>query len=206
MDKERSLRLAVFIAVALIHGLIIFFWAFKVRSDSMSEPENARVMKVTDLAEMLPPPELPPPPPPPPPPRTPPRENRVSTSIAETMIETETPPPEPAESPPASFGDEYLPMHKISTRPGFNQEEIAAAIEYPAIARRSGIEGRVILELFVDRTGIVQQVRVVQENPPGRGFGEAAIKAFSGRRLSPARANGEAVSCRFRWPVTFKLN
>jgi protein TonB len=63
----------------------------------------------------------------------------------------------------------------------------------------------VILELFIDRTGRVQQVLILQETPPDRGFGEAAVKAFTGIRCAPAQANGEPVSCRYRYPVRFVL-
>jgi protein TonB len=76
---------------------------------------------------------------------------------------------------------------------------------YPPIALRSGIEGRVILELFIDRTGQVQRITILQETPPGRGFGEAAVRAFEGQRCSPAEANGLPVSVRYRYPVSFRI-
>jgi protein TonB len=102
-------------------------------------------------------------------------------------------------------GDDYLPMHLVSEPAKFDEREIAAALVYPPIALRSGIEGRVILDLFIDRNGVVQQVRILQENPPDRGFGEAAIKAFLGRKGTPAMANGSAVSMRYRYPLTFRI-
>jgi protein TonB len=207
--NEKTLRLLLFTAVAGLHILLIFFLAFNVKAASQQPQENARVMKVTDIAE-LPPPPLPPPPPPPP--RTPaPRETQVTESIAETMIETDAPPPPIAAAPiidtPSQVrpSEEYLPAHKVSQTPKFDEKELAAAVVYPEIAKRSGIEGRVILELFVDRNGLVQRISIVQETPPGRGFGEAAVKAFTGRRAAPAQANGEAVSIRYRYPVTFRL-
>jgi hypothetical protein len=70
---------------------------------------------------------------------------------------------------------------------------------------RSGIEGRGILELFVDRTGIIQNITILLEEPAGSGFGEAAIRAFLGKKGIPATANGEAVSCRYRYPVVFRI-
>lgn len=99
----------------------------------------------------------------------------------------------------------YLPMHMVSDPPKFDEREIAASLVYPPIALRSGIEGRVILELFVDRNGEVQQIRILQENPKERGFGEAAIKAFTGKKGVPAYADGEPVSSRYRYPVSFRI-
>jgi protein TonB len=99
----------------------------------------------------------------------------------------------------------YLPMHLISVRPVFIEDDIMADLIYPPIALRSGIEGRVILDLSIDRTGVVRKVVILLEEPEGRGFGEAAVKVFMGRRGEPAMANGEAVACHFRYPLKFQL-
>ncbi|MDR1251601.1 MAG: TonB family protein [Treponema sp.] len=213
MAHEKKLRLLLFAAVAGLHVLLLLFFAFNVRAAAQAAPEDARIMKLTDLAEEIPPP--PPLPPPPPPPPSPPasEELPVVESIAENMIATETPPEQTVIAPltavtpvPVNPSEEYLPIHRVSEAPKFDENEIAAAVVYPEIARRSGIEGRVILELFVDRSGQVRQIRILQETPPNRGFGEAAINAFTGRRGIPAQANGEPVATRYRYPVTFRLN
>ena len=192
MLNEKRLRLAVLAAVAVVHIVLLLFFAVNVRAVSQGGMENARIMKVTDLEEMPPPPdELP-----------------VVESIAETMIETDTEPLQTVVAPGTLnvlSWDDYLPIHRVSNPPQFDEREIAAALVYPSIALRSSIEGRVILELFVDKNGWVQQVRILQENPKDRGFGEAAIRAFTGRRGVPAMANGEAVSARYRYPVSFRI-
>jgi len=193
--SHRRLRLLLFLAVAAIHILLLFLIAFNVKTASQEVEENARVMKLTDLAEAPPPPE----------------ELPQVEAIAETMIETDTEPLQSVvaagslSSNAAPSWDDYLPIHKVSEPPRFDEKEITAALIYPPIALRSAIEGRVILELFVDRTGLVQRITILQENPKDRGFGEAAVKAFTGRRCTPARANGEAVSARYRYPVSFKI-
>jgi protein TonB len=196
MINERALRLALFIGVAALHGILIFFLAFNINAVSQGAPEMARVMKVTDITEEIPPP----------PPEDEPPVPEVE-AIAENMIETDVVPEQNIVSAGSitRTSDDYLPVHLVSERPYFDVKEITSATIYPPIAQRSGIEGRVMLELFVDRNGLVQRITVLQENPPGRGFAEAAVKAFQGRRGLPARANGEAVSCHFRWPVNFIL-
>jgi protein TonB len=78
-------------------------------------------------------------------------------------------------------------------------------VVYPPIALRSGIEGMVYLELFVDRDGQVRRATVLKETPEGRGFGEAAVKAFENRKGIPASANGEQVAVRFRYQLRFKI-
>jgi len=192
--NEKLLRLIIFIITAALHLLVIFFLVFDTGTVVQEIPENARVMKLTDIAEL--------PPPPPDEPEIPQVEE-----IAEVMIETDTPPVQnvvPAGTITVAFED-YLQMFQVSTRPIFDEEALTSALVYPPIALRSGIEGRVVLELFVDRAGFVQKITVLREDPEGKGFGEAAVRAFTGRKGTPAYANDEAVSCRYRYPVVFRI-
>jgi periplasmic protein TonB len=107
--------------------------------------------------------------------------------------------------PDASISwDDYLPIHKISEPPQFNEREINADLIYPSAALRAGIDGRVVLEIFIDRKGYIQQILIIQENPQDMGFGEAAVKAFLGKIAVPGMANGKAVATRYRYPVLFR--
>jgi len=193
--NEKLLRLIIFIIVAALHLVVIFFLVFDTGAVIQDIPENARVMKLTDIAEL--------PPPPPDEPEIPQVEE-----IAEVMIETDIPPVQnvvPAGTIINVSFEDYLQMHQVSKRPIFDEESLTSALIYPPIALRSGIEGRVVLELFVDRAGFVQKITILREEPEGKGFGEAAVKAFTGRKGTPAFANEEAVSCRYRYPVVFRI-
>ncbi|MDR0758582.1 MAG: energy transducer TonB [Treponema sp.] len=214
MRKTNLARIALFLAVAAAHLLLVLFFAITVDAVIMTPEQPVSVMKLTDFEEEIP---LPPPPPPPPPPQPAP-ENAVET-IAETMIETEEAPDDQVLADPGTLivsqappvraeepaAEDYLPMHKISVPPVFSEREIIASLAYPAIALRSGIEGTVYLELFVDRRGVVKQITILRENPPGRGFGEAAVNAFRGLTGKPAEANGVPVAVRYRYPVRFTI-
>ncbi|GHV38194.1 hypothetical protein AGMMS49546_08120 [Spirochaetia bacterium] len=209
MGNENKVRLILFIIVAAIHGALIFFLALNIQTSPAAAEEPVRVMKLTDIIEDIP---LPPPPPPPPPRETVP-DNAVE-AIAENMIETDELPPDQVVAAPGTIqtpqnnsaaGENYLPMHRVSVPPKFDDSVISQNTIYPPIARRSGIEGTVYLELFIDRSGTVQQVKILKEDPPGRGFGEAAAKAFAGAHCTPAQANGENVSVRYRYPVSFRI-
>jgi protein TonB len=86
------------------------------------------------------------------------------------------------------------------------EDQIARNTVYPPIAQRSGIEGRVILELFIDRHGVIRDISILQETPLNRGFGEAAVNAFRGiSAAKPAEANGVPVATRYRYPFRFTL-
>jgi protein TonB len=212
-----KLRLLLFIMVAAAHGLAILLVAFNVSQDSGEPEEKIRVMKLTDIAEYIPPP--PENPPPPPPPRLAPQPDNAVEAIAEEMLETDEEPENQtvAEAgsivvpqPPAGTEEEYLPVHKISVQPVFPNDAIRDAIKYPVIAKRSNVQGRVILDLFIDRTGIVRRIDVLLEDPPNRGFGKAAKDAFQEalkkNRCKPALANGEPVSVHIRYPINFRLS
>ncbi|MCL2800702.1 MAG: energy transducer TonB [Treponema sp.] len=194
MNEKRTRYLIIFITAA-VHILLIFFLAFESKRILNEPSELARVMKVTDLLDFSPPP---------------PSETEIpqTENIAENIVETDYQPNQELITPGAlnvhSF-ENYLLMHQVSFRPEFDESAILSELVYPPIALRSGIEGRVILELFVDRTGTVQLVTILREEPEGRGFGEAAVRAFMGKKGKPAYANGEPVSCRFRYPVTFRI-
>jgi len=191
MTNEKLLRPIIFIIAAALHLLVIFFLVFNTERLVQEEGENARVMKLTDIDELPPPPD----------PEIPQVEE-----IAETMIETDIPPVQNVVAAGSLITqDNYLPMHQLSSPPQFDANSIAADLVYPPIALRSGIEGRVILELFVDRTGTVQRITILREDPQDRGFGESAVKAFTGRKGIPATANGEPVSARYRYPVAFRI-
>jgi protein TonB len=197
--NEKRLRLIIFIFAGALHLGLILFLAFETGNSQRENFESARVMKVTDLTEIVP---LPPPPSP--------SEINIPQveDLAEVMIETDVPVIQ--EIVPAGTlnfdGEEvYLPMHLVSVRPQLDIDDIISDMIYPPIAHRMGIEGRVLLELSIDRTGFVRMVIILLEEPEGRGFGEAAVRAFSGRRGTPAMANGEPVSCRFRYPVVFTI-
>jgi protein TonB len=164
-------------------------------------------MKLTDIQEDIP--ALPPPPPPRPQPVS--RQNTVE-AIAENMLATDETPadqvvgetaPVVYESAPA---EDFLPQHKISVIPQFSDDQIRKNIIYPPIALRSGLEGTVILELFIDSRGEIKRISVLKEEPSGRGFSEAAINAFKGVHAVPAQANGAAVAVRYRYPVRFKIS
>jgi protein TonB len=193
MNEKRN-KIIIFSVTAVLHFVIIFFFVIETRTSHQAPSEFAQVMKVTDFAEIVPPPPLQP-------------EIPQVEEIAEQMIETDAPPVQQivgAATLLTSFED-YLPMHLVSVRPQFDENAITQDLVYPPIALRSGIEGRVILELFVDRNGVVQRVTILREEPEGRGFGDAAVRAFMGRRGIPAYANGVPVSSRYRYPVVFRI-
>jgi TonB family protein len=51
------------------------------------------------------------------------------------------------------------------------------SIFYPPRAKELGIDGRVNVDLLINEKGFVVEAQVIDESPPGMGFGLAALDA-----------------------------
>lgn len=76
---------------------------------------------------------------------------------------------------------------------------------YPYQAARRGIEGWVRVSFRVTETGTVEDVVVLESEPPGV-FDQAAIKAVYRWRFKPRIVNGKGAAGRAEQVVDFKLN
>lgn len=108
-----------------------------------------------------------------------------------------------------SMADEqlnYLSQDTVSVLPVLDTNQIQAALIYPEHARNANVHGSVVLELFIDSSGAVRQINVLQEEPLGWGFADAAVAAFSELHTNkPAEIDGVRVAIRYRYPVHFTL-
>lgn len=183
-------RFISFGIAAAIHLVLLFGLVFSLKTAVNVAEETPDIFKLADIREESPPPPLP--------------SAAVSEALAENFLETDT-----DLSRDWTFSGEgdinFLPMHQVSLLPRFSEDDLQKRKVYPPIAQRAGIEGTVYLEIFVDNKGLVRSVSILKEDPPGRGFGEAAVKLFQGLKGSPASANGMEVAVRYRYPVRFSL-
>ena len=101
-------------------------------------------------------------------------------------------PPDPDEPPP-----DFVPVDRMAEaieRP---------APEYPAAARRAGVEGRVIVRAWVDAEGTVREVQVLAGLDPL--VDQAAVEAVERWTFSPALKEGRPVPVWVTVPLTFRL-
>jgi protein TonB len=75
---------------------------------------------------------------------------------------------------------------------------------FPPDARRDGRAGVVVLQLRIDETGAVVDVRVAQSDPPGV-FDAAAIESVRSWTFAPATTEGHAVASWVRQTIHFTL-
>jgi len=74
---------------------------------------------------------------------------------------------------------------------------------YPMIARRLGLEGKVVLKLTIDEKGMLREIEVVEK--AGYGFTEAAVEAVKKSTFLPAKKDGKPIASKALLPVTFQL-
>ena len=88
--------------------------------------------------------------------------------------------------------------------PAKMMEYIAKNIKYPAMARESGIQGRVFVNFVVEPDGSVSNVKVLRGI--GGGCDEEAVRVVESMpKWTPGRQRGKAVRVSFNLPVRFTL-
>ena len=85
------------------------------------------------------------------------------------------------------------------------QRYLSLNLTYPTSARRSGIQGTVLVSFIVNTDGSIEGVELVQGI--GGGCDEEAMRIFkSSPRWSPGMINRKAVRTRMTLPISFKLS
>lgn len=112
------------------------------------------------------------------------------------------PPPPP---PDDDFEDEPEIFTFVEDMPQIvgGVEALYRNLRYPEIARRAGIEGRVVVQFVIDENGNIHNPRVVRSL--GGGTDEAAIEAIRKTKFTPGRQRGRAVKVEYTLTIVFQL-
>lgn len=93
----------------------------------------------------------------------------------------------------------------ISPQPFFGGDSKFTGLHYPPAEEAPvKVDAVVELELKIDATGNVQDLKVRAEKPPFVGFGDAATKDFGKAKFIPAFRDGKPVACEVTLPVYYK--
>lgn len=108
------------------------------------------------------------------------------------------PPPPPMEiTAPPEEEDEIVEFYHVEQKPRLVK---MVQPEYPEIARKAVIEGKVFLHLLIGKDGRVEEVKFIKGPPV---FREAAIAAAKQYRFTPAMQNDKPVRVWMALPIDF---
>lgn len=82
---------------------------------------------------------------------------------------------------------------------------ISTIINYPADARRMGVEGMVLVSFIVDSVGILKNAKIL--NGVSRSIDKEALRAVNTlKNWIPGTQRGKPISVSFVYPIDFKLD
>lgn len=197
---------------ALVIVLLIFLGAFKI--NWAVEPEKIELVETQEVVEMK---EViqteqtkaPPPPPRPAVPVEVPNDEIIEEQAisidAELNLEDKLevpPPPEEPEKEEEDASDFFVVVEKMPELKG-GLASIQNKIKYPELARKAGIEGRVIVQFIVNEKGKVENPVVLRGI--GGGCDKEALRVVRQAEFSPGMQRGRPVRVRYTLPVIFRL-
>ena len=126
--------------------------------------------------------------------------NNFKEQINEVVIEEK----EPVADKPAEV---FISVEQMPQFPGGEAallKYLSSHINYPPMAAESNIQGRVVVQFVVDKTGKVGEVTVIRS--VDKELDREAVRVCKSLpKFVPGRQNGQPVSVWYTLPVTFKL-
>lgn len=195
----------------LIAALVFSITAVKVNFESegpdvieLDNQEEVVMEEVIQTKQV----ETPPPPPRPPVPVEVPNDEIIEDDIIDLDAELDfdgpldLPPP----PPPADDEEEEQIFIIVEQQPELigGLAGLQKKLEYPDLAKRAGIQGRVIIQFVVDKNGEVKNPVVTRSL--GGGCDEAALKALKNfAKFKPGVQGGRTVPVQVSLPFYFRL-
>ncbi len=214
-DVKSGYRLKV--EIGLVIALLLMVLAFRMQFQSGDTFEivevEQEVVQMEEIKQTKQDVKPPPPPRPPVPVEVP--NDEVLEDVALDLDATldldapisDVPPPPPAPKETAKVVDEepevFVVVEQMPELVG-GIGAIQSCVNYPEIARKAGLEGRVVVQFVVDEKGKVLSPSVARS--VGGGLDEEAVRCVTQANFKPGMQRGKPVRVQFAIPVTFKLN
>lgn len=215
MDKSRKqpnadLRMyyTLLLEVGLIVALLIFITAAKINLttkkqdiDLTMEQEVVEMEEVERTKQE----ERPPPPPRPQVPVAVPNDEIIEDQEINLDAELKFDEPLDMPAPPEKEEEKEDFFVVVENMPELigGMAALQKNIRYPEMARKAGIEGRVIVQFIVNEQGEVENPKVIRGI--GGGCDEEALRAVQNVKFKPGRQRGKPVRVQYSLPVIFKL-
>ena len=91
----------------------------------------------------------------------------------------------------------------VELEPYIDLSELQRKVAYPEMARRAGIEGKVIIRVLVGKDG--KPLKSIIELSENELLNESAVKAVMSSIFTPAGQNGNPVALWVSIPINFRL-
>ena len=131
----------------------------------------------------------------------------VEAEAVPEAVEMNTEEQAPQNAKPQSDDKVYKSVEQMPRFPGGEvglMKYLQENIKYPPEAAKNNIEGRVIVQFIVDKTGQVGEVKVLR--PISEELDAEAVRVVKTLpKFEPGRQDGEAVSVWYTLPISFKL-
>jgi protein TonB len=197
----------VFLQLGMVAVLLIFIVAMKV--EFVSEKQNVDLTEEQEVVDMeditrTEKEEKPPPPPQPQVPVEVPNDEiiedqNISLNADMNMDEPLDMPPPPEEEEEEE--DFFVAVGDMPELKG-GQQWLYDQLEYPEMARKAGIEGKVYVQFIVNKEGKVENPKVIRGV---QGLNEEALRVIKQATFTPGQQRGEPVRVQFSLPITFEL-
>lgn len=204
LKYKKTFEISLILALVFLIAAFKFFPVFEKTAVIFEAPQE--LINVEDI-EATRQNDLPPPPPKPPIPIEAPDDDVLEDiEIQDTELDVnetvEAPPPpevveEIEEAPVFFIAVEELP------EPIGGMSAIHERIDYPEIAKRANIQGRVYVRAFVDEKGDVQKVELLKGI--GAGCDEEIIRVVKETKFKPGRQRGKPVKVQVALNFLFTL-
>jgi TonB family C-terminal domain len=195
-EYPRDLNLAL--TVSLIFFILLFLFGRGCAVEAYKPKTQQEIMgeEINIQAQL----EEPPPPPP-----------KLQISLPEEIIETTEEIADTIQIRETVSFDEFAPPPPAPTQTVFEvyevdeppQPVVQVQPEYPEVARKAGLEGRVIVAAVVDENGNVIHASI--HSSTNSIFNEAALEAAKKMKFKPARQKDIAVKVKVLIPFVFRL-
>ncbi len=209
LHKYYMINLQIGFIVTLLLMIILFRINLQASGEFEIIEQEQEVIEMEEIIQTEQ--EVTPPPPPRPPSPEPVPDDEIIEDIffdLDTEIDLDAPLDMPPPPPPADDEEEEEPevFTIVEDMPELigGMQSIYQYLHYPEIARKAGIEGRVVVQFIIDEEGNVIDPVVVRGI--GGGCDEAAIEAVKQVKFTPGRQRGRAVKVRYSMPITFRLS
>lgn len=212
LEAGYTIRLEIGLIVALLILIGMFNMRFEPETDNLAfqtdEQETVKMEEIEQTEQV----ERPPAPPRPPVPVEVPNDEIITDEIIDLDAELDLENmqmmdmPEPPAPPEDDEDGEDEVFVVVETMPQLKGgiSSVMKHINYPEIAQKAGIEGRVYVQFIIDEQGNVNNPVVLKGI--GGGCDEEAIRAVKKAQFTPGLQRGKPVKVKYSMPILFRLN